>query len=106
MGFAVVATALPNRSGELDEASLEALDGLAPALAAFDGRLVVVCHLGSLDDPEQSRRRTEACAERGSERLRAAGVEAGAFGAGAFLPREGESPDRLELVIPGAKPTP
>ncbi|MXY56787.1 MAG: DUF4892 domain-containing protein [Gammaproteobacteria bacterium] len=106
VGFAVVATALPNRSGELDEASLEALDGLAPALAAFDGRLVVVCHLGSLDDPEQSRRRTEACAERGSERLRAAGVEAGAFGAGAFLPREGESPDRLELVIPGAKPTP
>ncbi|MCY3839573.1 MAG: DUF4892 domain-containing protein [Gammaproteobacteria bacterium] len=105
-GFAVVDAAAPNRSGELDEDAVRALDDLAPALTPFAGRIVVVCHLGSLDDPEQSRRRTEACAERGSERLRAAGVEAGAFGAGAFLPREGRSPDRLELVIPGAKPTP
>ena len=106
LGFAEVPAAAPNRSGELTEDSLQALDDLAPALAAFAGRIVVVCHLGSLDDPEQSRLRTEACAERGSERLRAAGVEAGAFGAGAFLPREGAPPDRLELVIPGAKPIP
>ena len=105
-GFAVVGAAAPNRSGELDEDAFKALDDLAPALTPFASRIVVVCHLGSLDDPEQSRRRTEACAVRGSERLRAAGVEAGAFGAGAFLPREGEFPDRLELVIPGAKPTP
>ena len=106
LGFAEVPAAAPNRSGELSEDSLKALDDLAPALAAFAGRIVVVCHLGSLDDPEQSRIRAEACAERGSDRLRAAGVEAGAFGAGAFLPREGASPDRLELVIPGAKPIP
>lgn len=106
LGFAVVAGAVPNRSGELDEASLKALDELAPALTPFAGRVVAVCHLGSLDDAEQSRRRTEACAEAVSSRLRAAGVEAGAFGAGAFLPREGASPDRLELVIPGAKSTP
>ena len=104
-GFAVISTAVPNRSGELDEDALKALDDLAPALAPFADRLVVVCHLGSLDDPSLSRRLTEACAERGSERLGAAGVQAGAFGAGAFLPRDGASPDRLELVIPGAKPT-
>ncbi|MDE0441589.1 MAG: DUF4892 domain-containing protein [Gammaproteobacteria bacterium] len=104
-GFAVVNAATPNRSGELDEDALKALDDLAPALTPFAGQIVLVCHLGGLDDPEESRRRTEACAERGSEQLRAADVEAGAFGAGAFLPREGESPDRLELVIPGAKPT-
>ena len=104
-GFAVIPTAAPNRSGELDEDALNALDDLAPALAPFAERLVVVCHLGSLDDPSLSRRLTEACAERGSERLGAAGVQAGAFGAGAFLPRDGASPDRLELVIPGAKPT-
>lgn len=102
----MVVGAVPNRSGELDEASLKALDELAPALTPFTGRVVAVCHLGSLDDPEQSRRRTEACAEAVSSRLRAAGVETGAFGAGAFLPREGASPDRLELVIPGAKSTP
>ena len=106
LGFAEVHAAAPNRSGELTEDSLKALADLAPALAAFAGRIVVVCHLGSLDDPEQSRLRTEACAKRGSERLRAAGVEAGFFGAGAFLPREGASPDRLELVIPGARPIP
>ena len=105
-GFSVVDAAIPNQVGDLDEDALKALDDLAPALTPFAGRIVVVCHLGSLDDPEESRRRTEACAERGSQRLRAAGVEAGAFGAGAFLPREGQSPDRLELVIPGAKPTP
>ncbi len=104
-GFAVVEAAAPNGSGEFDEDALQALDDLAPELTPFAGRIVVVCHLASLDDPEQSRRHTEACAERGAERLRAAGVEAGAFGAGAFLPREGEPPDRLELVIPGAKPT-
>ena len=104
-GFAVISTAVPNRSGELDEDALKALDDLAPALAPFADRLVVVCHLGSLDDPSLSRRLTEACAERGSGRLGAAGVQAGAFGAGAFLPRDGASPDRLELVIPGAKPT-
>lgn len=106
LGFTVVTTASPNPSGELDEDSLKALDDLAPALAPFAGRIVVVCHLGGVNDPEQSRRRAEACAERGAERLRTAGVEAGAFGAGAFLPREGASPDRLELVIPGAKPIP
>ena len=105
-GFAVIGGVTPNRSGELDEDALKALDDLAPALTPFAGRVVVVCHLGSLDDSQQSRSRAEACAETGSERLQAAGVEAGAFGAGAFLPREGESPDRLELVIPGAKPTP
>ncbi|MDE0422275.1 MAG: DUF4892 domain-containing protein [Gammaproteobacteria bacterium] len=105
-GFVVVDAAAPNRSGELDEDALRALDDLALALTPFAGRIAVVCHLGSLDDAEESRRRTEACAETGSERLRAAGIEAGAFGAGAFLPREGQSPDRLELVIPGAKPTP
>ena len=105
-GFAVVDAATPNPSGNLDEDALAVLDDLAPALTPFAGRVVVVCHLGSLEDPEQSRLRSEACSERGSERLRAAGVEAGAFGAGAFLPREGEAPDRLELVIPGAKPTP
>ena len=98
--FAVVDAAAPNRSGELEADALKALDDLAPALTPFAGRIVVVCHMGSLDDPEQSRQRTEACAERGSARLRAAGVEAGTFGAGAFLPREGEPPDRLELVIP------
>lgn len=106
IGFAVISTASPNPSGELDEDSLKALDDLAPALAPFAGQIVVVCHLGGIDDPQQSRRGAEACAERGAERLRAAGVEAGAFGAGAFLPREGASPDRLELVIPGAKPIP
>lgn len=106
LGFAVIPAAAPNLSGEIDADGLKALDDLAPALTALAGRIVVVCHLGSLDDLEQSRLRTEACAERGSERLRAAGVEAGAFGAGAFLPREGASPDRLELVIPGAKPIP
>ena len=106
LGFTVVTTASPNPSGELDEDSLKALDDLAPALAPFAGQIVVVCHLGGADDLEQSRRRAEACAERGAERLRAAGVEADAFGAGAFLPREGAPPDRLELVIPGAKPIP
>lgn len=106
IGFSVVTTASPNPSGEFDEDSLKALDDLAPALAPFAGRIVVVCHLGSVDDPEESRRRAEACAERGAERLRAAGVEAGVFGAGAFLPREGASPDRLEFVVPGAKPIP
>ena len=104
-GFSVVDAAAPNRSGELDEDALKALDDLVPALTPFAGRIVVVCHLGSLDDPGQSRQRTEACAARGSGRLRAAGVDAGAFGAGAFLPRDGESSDRLELVIPGAKAT-
>ena len=101
-GFAVVDATAPKPSGELDEDALEALDDLAGALQPFSDRLVVVCHLGSVDDPEQSRRHAEACAERGAARLRAAGVRAGAFGAGAFLPREGASPDRLELVIPGA----
>ena len=105
-GFAVVDTAVPNRSGELDDDALNALDDLAPELMPFADRIVVVCHLGSLDDPSLSRRLAEACAERASERLRAAGVEAGAFGAGAFLPREGATPDRLELVIPGAKKVP
>lgn len=105
-GYAVVSAVVPSASGELDEDALKALDDLAPALTSFADRIVVVCHLGSVDDPTLSRRRTEACAERGSERLRAAGVEAGAFGAGAFLPREGATPDRLELVIPGAKTTP
>jgi len=104
-GYAVIPTAEPNRSGGLDEDALKALDDLAAALTPFAERIVVVCHLGSLDDPALSRRLTEACAERGSERLGEAGIQAGAFGAGAFLPREGESPDRLELVIPGAKPT-
>ncbi|MCY3624074.1 MAG: DUF4892 domain-containing protein [Gammaproteobacteria bacterium] len=105
-GYAVVNAAVPNRSGELDEDALNALDDLAPALTPFAGRIVVVCHLGSVGDPALSRRLTEACAERGSERLRAAGIEAGAFGAGAFLPREEAMPDRLELVIPGAKKAP
>lgn len=105
-GFAVIRAAAPNRSGELGEDAISALGDLAAVLTPFAGRIVVVCHLGSLDDPEESRRRTEACAERGSQRLREAGVDAGAFGAGAFLPREGEPHDRLELVIPGAKPTP
>ena len=101
----MVAAAAPSPSGDLDEDALKALDDLAPVLGPFAGRVVVVCHLASLDDPERSRRRTEACAGRGSERLRAAGVDARGFGAGAFLPREGESPDRLELVIAGARPT-
>ena len=105
-GYALVSAAVPNRSGELDEDALKALDDLAPALTPFAGRIVVVCHLGSLEDPALSRRLTESCAERASERLRAAGVVAGAFGAGAFLPREGATPDRLELVIPGAKKDP
>ena len=104
-GFSVISNAVPNRSGELDEDALKALDDLAPVLTPFADRLVVVCHLGSLDDPALSRRLTEACAEHAAERLGSAGVQAGAFGAGAFLPREGASPDRLELVIPGAKPT-
>ena len=105
-GFSVISGAAPNRSGELDDGALNALDDLAAALAPFTGRIVLVCHLGGLSDPARARRLSEACAQRGSARLGAAGVEAGAFGGGAFLPREGAPPDRLELVIPGAKQSP
>ena len=103
-GFAIVGSAVPDPSGELDEEALKALADLAPALAPFANRIAVVCHLGSLDDPTLARRLTEACAVTASERLGALGVQAGAFGAGAYLPRDGAAPDRLELVIPGAGP--
>lgn len=102
-GFAVIEAAAPNISGALDDDALAALDDLAPALGPFADRIVVVCHLGSDVDPENARQVSETCAETGSARLGAAGVQAGAFGAGAFLPREGAPPDRLELVVPGAK---
>ena len=105
-GFAVVEAAVPNASGELDEGALAALDRLAPALTPLSGRIVVVCHLGSSDDLAKTASRAKACAELASSRLAAAGVEAAAFGAGAFLPREGVAPDRLEMVLPGGDEAP
>lgn len=101
-GFSAIAGAEPNRSGELDDDALNVLGDLAGALAPFAGRIVVVCHLGGLSDPAEARRLSETCAAAAAERLGAAGFDAGAFGGGAYLPREGAPADRLELVIPGA----
>lgn len=98
-GFAVVDAAVPSATGELDANVLQALDDLAAALSPWSGRIAVVCHLGRPGSTAQA----EACAELAASNLAAAGVEATAFGAGPFLPREGVPPDRLELVIPGAK---
>ena len=101
-GFVVIEGAAPDAVGNLDASDLQVLDALAPVLAAYAGRIAVVCHLGSSADTARSLVLAEACARAASERLDAGGVEAAAFGAGSFVPREGAPPDRLELVIPGA----
>lgn len=104
-GYTVIEGAAPNALGELSEDALRALDDLAQALKPLSGRIVVVCHLGS-EDSAKSTTRSQACAEAASSRLGAAGVEARAFGAGPFLPREGVPHDRLEMVLPGGSQAP
>lgn len=101
-GFALLGGAAPDDAGSLDDADLEALDELASALGGFEGRVFVVCHLVGTD-PEGAATRSEACAETAAARLKAGGVDAAGFGAGAFAPREGVPASRLELVVPGGR---
>lgn len=101
-GYAVLGGAAPDDGGSLDDTDLQALDELASALGGFEARVFVVCHLVGTD-VEAAATRSQACAETAAARLKAGGVDAAGFGAGAFAPREGAPASRLELVAPGGR---
>ena len=98
-GYAILPTVTPSPTGEVDAA---AVDAAASALLPLKGRaLFVVCHIDG--DAETALEHSGTCAETAAQRLREAGFDASAFGAGPLLPRQGAPARRLELVVPTAR---
>ena len=101
-GYVVLANAAPDDSGRLSDTALDALDAAATALRTLPRQVYVVCHMDG--EVSVAQERSQACAEQGAARLRAAGVDAKGFGAGPFLPRRVAPSRRLELVAPAPAP--